>query len=690
VARIYGSGKAGEAKSLGDSTMTIARLQFVLLFLVVFAHARSTVVAQPYGEADRGEPGDQMIQAYLRQTAEKIAAQYADDVKSADAWKAKRAQYVDEYFYMLGLSPRPEKTPLEATVTGTLEGDGYVVDMLHYQSRPKLYVTGNLYRPAQVKDGERLPAILYVCGHSGRGRNGNKVAYQSHGIWFARHGYVCLVVDTLQLGEIAAKHHGTYNLGRWWWHSRGYTPAGVEAWNGVRGIDYLVSRADVDPERIAVTGISGGGAATFWVAAADDRVKVAVPVSGMADLESYLPNRVINGHCDCMFLYNTFQWPWTRIAGLVAPRPMLFVNSDKDPIFPMDANERIINRLERLYSLHESSDRVDAVVSVGGHAYREDIRQAAFRFINAHLKGDARPVDDSEMDIVSEGGNPGPYPIPPEKLRVFPTDGDLPADEINTKADEVIVPMASVTVPEAGKFEAWKKPLLDELRRVSFGYFPEKIEAARPLPGPHDPPQQFQSEQGIGFRLRRAQSRSREEGVLLVVLNDNEAGTTPEWVKEVAGSRSVVCCEPRGIGATRWTTKNPPNYVARSHVLIGRTVDAGRVWDVVAAAKYLAGGSSSSRSVHMAGKGAAGVLAAYAALWSPEISTVTLVSPSTTHMDSSAPQFLNVLRVCDVPDVLGMLAPRSLTIRGADSKNFERTSAIYASAGAKDRVVIAN
>ena len=102
---------------------------------------------------------------------------------------------------------------------------------------------------------------------------------------------------------------------RWWWHSRGYTPAGVEAWNGVRGIDYLVSRPDVDPERIAVTGISGGGAATFWVAAADERVKVAVPVSGMADLESYVANRVINGHCDCMFLYNTFQWPWTRIAG---------------------------------------------------------------------------------------------------------------------------------------------------------------------------------------------------------------------------------------------------------------------------------------------------------------------------------------------------------------------------------------
>ena len=178
--------------------------------------------------------------------------------------------------------------------------------------------------------------MFYVCGHSGRGRNGNKTAFQSPGIWFARHGFVCLIVDTLQLGEIAAIHHGTYRENRWWWHPRGYTPAGVECWNGVRGIDYLLSRGDVDPARIAVTGISGGGAATFWIAAADERVKVAIPVSDMADLPSYVSNRVINGHCDRMFLYNTFQWPWTRIAELVAPRPLLFVNSDKDSILPND------------------------------------------------------------------------------------------------------------------------------------------------------------------------------------------------------------------------------------------------------------------------------------------------------------------------------------------------------------------
>ncbi len=65
-----------------------------------------------------------------------------------------------------------------------------------------------------------------------------------------------------------------------------------------------------------------------------------MPVSGMADLLSYVPNRAVNGHCDCMFFYNTYQWPWTPIAGLIAPRPLLFINSDADSIFPMDANEQ--------------------------------------------------------------------------------------------------------------------------------------------------------------------------------------------------------------------------------------------------------------------------------------------------------------------------------------------------------------
>ncbi len=638
---------------------------------------------QAYGPPDRDRPGDEMIQEYLAREAEQIHETFMQGVTSREDWENLRPRYKQEYLHMLGLWPMPEKTPLQATVTGTLEGDGYVVDMLHYQSRPGLYVTANLFRPARVEQGQRLPAVLYVCGHSFCGRNGNKTAYQSHGMWFARHGYICLVLDTLQLGEIAAIHHGTYREGRWWWHSRGYTPAGVECLNGIRGIDYLVGRPDVDPQRIAVTGISGGGAATFWIAAADERVRVAVPVSGMADLPSYVGNRVINGHCDCMFLYNTFQWPWTRIAALIAPRPMLFTNSDADAIFPMDANQRVINRLERLYSLYGAGDFVDSFVSIGGHAYRQDIRQGAYRFINMHLKNDPSVVTDSEADLPTGPRDKRVYSIDPEKLRVFPTDSDIPKDELNTTIDWHFVPPARVEPPENGAFANWKAAILSKLRDVTFRSMPERIPAAEFLREDQPDGVWLSSESGIRIHLRSltgSAASGKPARVLLVVQNADPNDGTLDWLDRVREpGDGVYVCAPRGVGQTAWTRKNPPNYVERSHVLLGRTVDAGRIRDIIATARYLHARYNGTASIHVCGQHAAAVLAAYAALLAPEIAGVTAVHPPASHMDADAPQLLNVLRVCDIPDVLGMLAPRPLTIHGPTAA-WEKVARIYAAA----------
>jgi dienelactone hydrolase len=267
-------------------------------------------------------PGDAMIDQFLARETDRINKRFLDGATTLAEWEKKRPALKQQYLDMLGLWPLPPKTPLKATVTGTVERGDVLIELLHYQSRPGLYVTGNLYRPKKISG--RLPAVLYVCGHSGRGRDGNKTAFQDHGMWFASNGYVCLIVDTLQLGEVAGIHHGTYREGRWWWQSAGYTPAGVECWNGIRGIDYLVARPDVDPDRIAVTGISGGGASTVWIAAADERVQCAVPVSGMSDLESYVKHKVINGHCDCMFLVNTSDVTFTKCIRIVSYIRLLY------------------------------------------------------------------------------------------------------------------------------------------------------------------------------------------------------------------------------------------------------------------------------------------------------------------------------------------------------------------------------
>jgi dienelactone hydrolase len=622
---------------------------------------------------------DAMIDAYLAAEVKRIGPRFMDGARTKDAWAAARPRLKREFLDMLGLDPLPEKTPLKATVTGTLERHGVTIEKVHFQSKPGLYVTGNLYRPAgrERKPGEspaKHPAILYVCGHSGRGRDGNKTAFQDHGLWFAANGYVCLVVDTLQLGEVAGKHHGTYNLQRWWWHDRGYTPAGVECWNGIRGIDYLCSRPEVDPEKIGVTGISGGGATTCWVAAADDRVKVAVPVSGMSDLECYVIDKIVNGHCDCMFPVNTYQWELTTVLALFAPKPLLFANSDADPIFPMSGNRRIATRLRQCYELLGAKDHFDEYVSKGGHDYRPDLRLAIFGFFHKHLLGSDAAIKDADFPKI-EGTD----------LRVFPTDADLPKDAINATADESFVPVGEVKLPaEAKDFAGWKAGLVKQLREKCFRALPEKVPAAK-LAWVQEPGKvvTVSSEENVAVSGITLAVSAPGKGTTLLVLNPTEdpvAATKPLW-GIIGDDALVVGIRVRGTGPRAWTRKNPPNTVERSLVLVGQTADGGRVRDLAA---VLAG---QTEKVRLAGNEQAGVIAAYAALFAPgTVSELVLHDPPTSHRDG--PHFLNVLRVLDIPEALGLLAPDvKLTLVGKNAKDkaFDRTAAIYKAAGATDK-----
>jgi dienelactone hydrolase len=623
---------------------------------------------------------DQMIHSYLRAETERLSKNFLDGAKTKAEWEAKRPKLQEQFLDMLGLWPVPEKTPLKATVTGTLERGNVVIEKLHFQSRPGLYVTANLYRP-RAGEGKKLPAILYVCGHNtSQGRSGNKVAYQDHGLWFASNGYVCLMVDTLQLGEIAGIHHGTYREGRWWWHSRGYTPAGVECWNGIRAIDYLCSRPDVDPEKIGVTGISGGGATTVWVAATDDRVKVAVPVSGMSDLESYVTNKVINGHCDCMFAYNPYRWEWTTILALFAPKPLLFANSDADPIFPMDGNRRIIARLRQCYEMLGQPENVDEYVSKGGHAYRPDLRIAIYRFINKHLKGDAGEVKDADFPKI-EG----------KELRVFPEDSDLPKDAINVKADETFVPKAEVKLPAKPEdFPAWKAGLVKQLRDKSFGALPEKVQPVIRGRELSEPFFTNSSEEGIDFVAMESMNRDVDDakiGATLFVLNpDEQVDAAVKFLKGPMGSKSLFTyiVAPRGGLQFRWSRKNPPNTVERSLVLLGQTADSGRVRDIAGIYSNILAKDDKSR-YRIVARGQAGVIAAYSALLVPGVNMeVVIIDPPASHRDG--PHFLNVERVLDLPTALGLLAPDvKLTLINAKDPAFDKTAAIYKLAGAADK-----
>src|SRR5262245_25831924 len=401
---------------------------FASLILCAMLAAPSPA-AEPQPDYSRGE---KMHDAYFRRRVQQISDNCLKDINTKEEWEKRRPEYRRQFLDMIGLWPLPPRSDLKATITGKIETEKFTVEKVHFQSMPGLYVTGNLYVP---KNSKSLPAVLYVCGHGNIVKDGvsygSKVFYQHHPAWLAENGYVCLIVDTLELGEIPGEHHGTMRKGMWWWQAAGYTPAGIECWNAMRALDYLETRPEVDPKRLAVTGRSGGGATSWWLAAADDRPQCIIPVAGITDLYSHLiegemdPYRksgVIAGHCDCMYMINTYQWDFPLVAALCAPRPLMLGNSDSDSIFPIGGVRRLAEKVRRVYELYGAGDKFTVLETSGPHKDTPELRLGAFRWLNRWLKNENGPVIEKERT-----------PFAPQELKVL---DHVPEDAINPKIHE--------------------------------------------------------------------------------------------------------------------------------------------------------------------------------------------------------------------------------------------------------------
>jgi hypothetical protein len=182
----------------------------------------------------------------------------------------------------------------------------------------------------------------------------------------------------------------------------------------------------------------------------------------------------------------------------------------------------------------------------------------------------------------------------------------------------------------------------------------------------------------------RSEHKLAQRGTLIVLNEGESPGAIPEWARSLVGEDAVVVLAPRGVGPTAWDRKSPPNYVARSLALLGRTVDQGRVYDASAVVRWLADIPAPRRTWRIIGSRQAGIIAAYAALFEPAVAEVVVVDPLASHRDG--PIFLNVLRVLDVPGALGLLAPRPLTLVGSKGEAWSLTKALYERAGAATKL----
>ncbi len=592
---------------------------FAWLALVLSANAAATKEPRDFLPS----PWDQYFE---RRVAELSSVDWQADITPAN-WPERQAAMRAQLQRMLGLNPWPERTPLNPVITGTVNGDGYIVDKLHFQSSPGLYVTANFYRPKEV--AKPLPAILYVCGHALMTTNGislgNKTGYRHHGTWFARNGYVCLIIDTIQLGEIRGEHHGTYKFGRWWWPARGYTPAGVEAWNGIRALDYLETRPEVDRTRIGITGRSGGGAYSWWVAALDDRIKAAVPTAGITTLKNHILDGCIEGHCDCMFMVNTERWDFDRVAALVAPRPLLIANTDKDGIFPLDGVMGIYNRTRALYRKLGKEANIGIQIAEGPHKDVQPLNTGAFHWMNRFLKG-ANP-----MDLTDE---PARKMLSPSDLRVFT---ESPKDERVTTVDEWFVPR-----------EETKS--LDVLRRDCFRAWPKQCGAGlQPASAPNT--YEFTSEPPFTFKLHIARGRGKIQRIVLHVLDDSGTGETPVLLKPAPNEVIASFC-PRGVGPTSWSnlSATKQTHLRRRLLLLGETLESGQVWDIcqaVSALRSLPGFAKTP--VTLRAQGIMAVNALYASLFIADKPKLDLQNLPQSHREG--PIYLNVLRHLDIPKI---------------------------------------
>ncbi|NPV09132.1 MAG: hypothetical protein HPY83_14350 [Anaerolineae bacterium] len=633
------------------------------------------------------------IREYLVREAERMTAASVRDLPdTAEKWWSQRPEGWRRFVEMMGITElpaRPERPPLNVQVTGVLEREGYRVERLYFEALPRVYITASLYLPSPL-DG-RAPGVVYACGHSLR----QKLHYQPYPRRFAQLGFVSIILDTIEYQELYGTHHGHYAHGQFQWLSRGYTPAGVEMWAALRAVDLLQERPEVDADAIGVTGISGGGGVSYWLGAADERVKVVAPVCGTGTLASHLDDRTWDGHCECMFMQNTYLWDLADVGALIAPRPLLIAAADRDALYSIEAVRGTYGKIAEVYRLLGAADNLALVETPGPHSYHSTSRRAIFSWFMRHLMGREVPPNQIEdVDLRPEAQEPD------ANLLVFP-DGRLPPDERTTVVQDFFVPKAKPpSVHTVEDLSGVRRQTVAWLRERTFRHFPDppadlQLEVTFRWESQEERLSrlEFTPEEGWRLRAHLAVRKDRPEGagpclVHLVSPRTTADGAVrplmqrlPPGMSEMDPAWARLAVATRGVDETSWGD-DLAWHVRRGSALIGRTVASMRVLDALRAlqmARELPEVDGSR--LYISGSGEMAAVAVYAALLDGGLAGVVLSAPPATQdapgePDGTGPalEMLNVLQVTDLPYAAGLLWPAELVF--LQPAEWERSAAV--------------
>jgi len=327
-----------------------------------------------------------MLPEYMEREAQSLIRerQHSLDVSTPEGLARRRAYVRERILHAIG--GLPDRTPLNARTVETLQRDGYRIEKVIFESQPHFYVAANLYLPA-TGEGP-FPAVLYPLGHELGGKA--NPTWQQMLVTLARRGYVALTWDTLGQGERVQIYDDDLGDSKLRGSTTEHTIQGTQClltgdaiarytiWDGIRALDYLLSRKEVDPARVAVTGNSGGGTHSAYLAALDDRIKIValscyitswhwmMKTLGPQDAEQVFPRWLADGLDYPDFIY------------AAAPKPYLMLSAIRD-FFPIDGARETFHEAQQFANVRmfEADD---------GHGYSQPRRMAAYDWLSRHFR----------------------------------------------------------------------------------------------------------------------------------------------------------------------------------------------------------------------------------------------------------------------------------------------------------------
>ncbi len=605
-------------------------------------------------------------------------------LKSLSDWQQRQKWIRQTLLDIVG--PFPEKNPLNARIIRTVNKDNYRIEHIVFESQPGFYVSSSLFIPGGLKKGSKSPVIIYCSGHSLEGyRN---VVYLHIIQNLVKKGFIVFAFDPVGQGERLEYFDPKTNKSKLDGPTAEHSYVGTQAlilgsslarymiWDGIRAVDYLLSRKDVDPDRIGITGRSGGGTQTAYIAAMDERIKAAAP-------EDYITNftRLIQTIGPQDAEQNFYQGIFRGIDHpdlllVRAPNPTLMITCSRD-FFSIQGSKETETEVSAIYKVYGKPGNFNRVEDDIEHASSKKNREAMYAFFQ---KTFSIPGNANDEELVT---------LTPEEMQVTPT-------------GQVSTSFKGETVFSLNCKEALR--LVEKLhssRNDLVKHIPEVLLSAKQLSGYKEPSEisepvftgRFQRE---GYSIEKYFLKGegnyvipyllmipqKSNGKALIYLHPSgksaEANIQGEIEWFVKQGYTVLAPDIIGVGETGPGIFNGDSSIDSvsyntwyASMLIGRSIVGIRAGDVVRLSRLLKRNTSIKEIYGFAKKEMSAVLL-YAAAFDSTIRRVALIEPPSSYLGIVmnkyySPRFVpslvpGALETYDLPDLAGSLASRKLLI----------------------------